>query len=197
MEGILLFLLFPSLCFSQMKEVSKSDIIFRGPIYSNQDTVLVSNENREWKDSLNFIIIRGKYKSGSRHVEILEDKQTKIYYWKQFYPNGKLKEEGAMTKDKIFCIGRWKFYSDNGTCHKSFNYDTLFNIPYHKAIETARIYDFKMPDIDIDFVTIENNFYWQVRKWIMKNGDGISSTMLINTKDGTIRKSTKEVEKHH
>jgi hypothetical protein len=197
MKGILLFLFFPSLCFSQTKEVSKSDIIFKGPIYSNQDTVLVSNENREWKDSLNFIIVRGKYKSGSRHVEILEDTQTKIYYWKQFYPNGKLKEEGAMTKDEILCIGCWKFYADNGNYQKSANYDTLFNIPYHKAIEIASVYDFKMPDSDIDFVTIENSSYWQVRKWIMKNGDGHSSTILINTTDGTIHKPKEEVEKHY
>lgn len=102
-----------------------------------------------------------------------------------------------MTKDEILCIGHWKFYSDNGNYHKSVNYDTLLNIPYYKAIEIARVHDFKMPDSDIHFVTIENSSYWQVRKWIMKNGDGHSSTILINTTDGTIRKLTEEVEKHY
>ena len=147
MKGILLFLLFPSLCFSQTKEVTKGDIVFKGPIYSTGDTSIVADENRAWKDSLNFTVVWDKYKSGSRHVEILKDNQAKIYYWKQFHPNGKLKEEGAMTKDEIICIGSWKFYSEKGNLYKSVNYDTLLTIPYHKAIEIAMKYDFKLPDI--------------------------------------------------
>jgi len=192
---MLLFL--PFFSFSQIKKTLKKDIVFKGPIYSNQDTVLVSNENREWKDSLNFIIVRGKYKSGSRHVEILEDKQTKIYYWKQFYPNGKLKEEGAMTKDEIICIGSWKFYFDNGNLDKITDYDTLMPIPYRKALEIAKKYNFKMPDMDVDFITIGSESYWQFRIWIMKNGDGISSTILLSTTDGSMIKAKDEVERHN
>ncbi len=198
MKKILIFLFFPSFCFSQTSRTTiKNDIVFKGPILSNQDTELVSNENRNWKDSLNFIIVRGKYKSGSRHVEVLEDKQTKLYSWKQYYPNGKLKEEGVMTKNERICIGSWKFYSDNGNLYRIVNYDTLTAIPYVTAIEIAKKYDFKMPDLDIDFVTTENKSYWQFRKWIMKNGDGISSTILISTTDGNMIRPTEEVEKHY
>lgn len=197
MKKILIFLFLPSFCFSQtLKTISKDNIVFKGPISSIQDT-LVSTENRDWKDSLNFIIVRGKYKSGSRHVEILEDKQTKLYYWKQYYPNGKLKEEGVMTKDERICIGSWKFYSDDGSVSKAINYDTLITIAYPKAMEIAKNYDFKMPHIDVDFVTIAGKSYWQIRKWIMKNGDGVSSTILIDTNDGTITKPTEEVERHN
>ena len=198
MKKILLLLFFPSFCFSQTSKTTlKKDIVFKGPISTNQDTALVSNENREWEDSLNFIIVRSKYKSGPRHVEILEDKQTKLYYWKQYYPNGKLKEEGIMTKDERICIGRWKFYTDNGNFDRTINYDTLIAIQYIKAIEIAKKYDFKMPALDIDLVTIGNKSYWQIRKWIMKNGDGISSTILISTTDGNMMKPTEEVERHN
>ena len=140
---MLLFL--PYFSFSQTKRSLKNDIVFKGPIYSNQDTLLVSNENRERKDSLNYIIVRDKYKSGSRHVEILEDKETKIYHWKQFYPNGKLKEEGAMTKDEIICIGNWNFYFDNGNFSKTVNYDKMLPISYSKALEIAKSKGFEMP----------------------------------------------------
>jgi hypothetical protein len=198
MKIIFLLLFVPSCGFSQINKLTiKSDIVFKGPISTNQDTALVSYESRESKDSLNFIIIIGKYKSGSRHVEILEDKQTQLIYWKQFYPNGQLKEEGGLTMGERICVGSWKFYLDNGNFDKIINYDTLISIPYMRAIEIAKIWNFKMPNLDIDFVTIDNKSYWQIRKWNMRNGDGKSKTILVSTTDGSIIKPTEEVERHY
>ena len=149
------------------------------------------------RDSLHFTIVTEKYKSGYRHFEVLEDWLTKLFCWRQFYPNGSMKEEGAMTKDELIRIGKWKFYFDNGDLKEIINFDSLFNVQYVSAIEIAKKQNFIMPDIDIDLVVVENKIYWQIRKWIMKNGDGMSSTILVDIDDGSIIKPTKEVEKHY
>ncbi|WP_431244963.1 hypothetical protein ACQ9BO_12625 [Flavobacterium sp. P21] len=146
---------------------------------------------------MNFTIVTEKYKSGYKHFEVLEDRLTKLFYWRQFYPNGNIKEEGTFTKEELICIGNWKFYLENGNLKKTTNFDSLFNVPYTTAIEIAKKQNYVMPDIEIDLVVIENKSYWQIRKWIMKNGDGMSSTILVDTNDGNIVKSTEEVERHY
>ena len=201
MIRVLIFLILPSLCFSQIsKRNIESAIRFKGPlyiqVYSDIDT-LVSEEKREIKDSLNFTIITEKYKTGFRYFKVLEDRLTKIFYWSQFYPNGKIKEEGAMTKDKLIRIGKWKFYFENGSLEKTTNFDSLFNVPYMSAIEIAKKQDYVMPEIEIDLVVIENKTFWQIRKWIMKHGDGMSSTILVDTNDGNVIKPREEVERHY
>jgi hypothetical protein len=193
-----LFIFFPLVSFAQKNNVTERDkFIFKGSIYSNPNPKLVSNENREWKDSLEFIIVRGKYISGALQVELIEDKQAKIYYWKQFYPNGQLKEVGSMTRDEVICFGKWIYYLENGKLDTTIDYDKMLPITYSKALNIANSKGFKMPDLDIDIVTNENKQYWQIRKWIMKNGDGISSTILINTSDGSIKIAIEETEKHN
>ncbi len=201
MKNIIVFLMLPSLCFSQiLKKNTKSDVLFKGPfyiqVYSENDT-LVSKEEREIKDSLNFTIITENYKTGFTHFKVLEDRLTKLFYWRQFYPNGKIKEEGTMTKDKLICIGNWKFYHADGNLKKTINFDSLFNVPYMSAIEVAKKLHYLMPKIDIDLVEIENKTFWQIRKWIMKNGDGMSSTILVDSNDGKLTKPKEEVEKHY
>ena len=191
-------LFFPLLSLAQANKIAqRKELIFKGPIYSNPNPSLISNENRKCKDSLNFIVVRGKYLSGAPFVEILEDRQTKIYYWKQFYPNGQLKEMGAMTKDKTICLGKWTYYLENGQIDTTIDYDSMLPINYSQALNIAAAHGFKMPELDIDIVAIDNIQYWQIRKWIMKNGDGISSTILINTTDGSIKVPEKEIEKHY
>ena len=192
------FIFLPFVSFAQTNTITQRDkFIFKGSIYNNSKFKLVSNENREWKDSLRFIIVRGKYISGALHVEIIEDKPAKIYYWKQFYPNGQLKEIGSMTKDEAICFGKWTFYLENGKIDTTIDYDRMLLITYWKALNIANSRGFKMPDLDIDIVTNENKQYWQIRKWIMKSGDGISSTILINTSDGSLKIPSEEVVKHN
>ena len=200
MKMILIFLFLPSLCLSQTSNKNiKSELVFKGPlyiqVYSKIDT-LVSKKKREIKDSLNFTVVREKYKSGFRHFEVLEDRLRKLFYWKQFYPNGRIKEEGIMTKNELLRIGNWKFYFENGSLKETINFDSAFNIQYFTAIEIARKQNYLMPEIEIDLIVIENRTYWQIRKWIMKNGDGMSSTILIDTYDGNIIKSKEEIERH-
>jgi len=197
MIKIVLFSFFPLFCLAQTDTITPRDkFIFKGPISYNPNPKLISNENKEWKDSLNFIVVRGKYISGALFDEILEDEQTKIYYWKQFYENGQLKEVGAMAKDERICFGKWTYYFENGKIDTTIDYDKMILITYPKALEIANSKGFKMPDLDIDIVTDDNKQYWQIRKWIMENGDGISSTILINTTDGSIKKPIEEVERH-
>ena len=192
------FIFFPFVSLAQKDTITQRDkFIFKGSIYSNPNPKLVRNENREWKDSLGFIIVRGKYISGALQVEIIEEKQTKIYYWKQFYPNGQLKEVGSMTKDEAICFGNWTYFLEDGKIDTTIDYDKMFPITYSKALNIASSRGFKMPDLDIDIVINGNKQYWQIRKWIMKNGDGISSTILINTFDGSLKIPVKEIEKHN
>ena len=197
MTKIIFLLLFPLLSFAQTNKVQRGDFIFKGPIYSNPDPKTISSEIRQWKDSLNFIVVRGKYISGALFVEIFEDKQTKIYDWKQFFPNGQLKEIGTMTKDEIIRIGKWIYYFEDGKIDTIIDYDKMLLVPYLKALDIAGSYNFKMPELDVDLVTVDNKQYWQFRKWLMKNGDGISSTILISSINGSMRKPTEEVEKHN
>ena len=197
MYKIVILLCLPLLSFAQTKNVERNDLIFKGPIYTNPDPEIISNAPSQWKDSLNFIVVRRKYVSGTLFSETLEDKLTKIYYWKQFFPNGQLKEAGAMTKDEIICIGKWTYYTQNGKVDTTIDYDKILSIPYIKALNIAKSYDFKMPDLDVDIVTIDNKQYWQFRKWIMKNGDGISSTILVSIMDGQMVRATEEVERHN
>jgi hypothetical protein len=177
--------------------VSRWDLIFKGPISSNQNPALVSNENRVTKDSLDFIVIKGKYISGSRHVEILWDKNAKLYYWKQYHPNGKLKEKGILTKENRFCVGKWEYYNENGTIDSIVDFDKKSKISYFKAIKIASEYGYTLPEAEVDIEKIEGRNYWQIRKWNMRNGDGNSITLLIDMESGGIRKDEHEETRHY
>lgn len=179
------------------KIISRQDLIFKGPISSNQNPELVSNENRESKDSANFIIVTGKYISGSKHVTIRQDNETKLYHWRQYYPNGNLKEGGILTKDNWICIGKWKYYSESGKLDSIADYGKKFKITYADAMAIALKYGFQMPDFEVDLVKYENTLYWQIRKWHMKTGDGFSETILISTTKPKVIKPEEEEEKHY
>jgi hypothetical protein len=179
------------------KTTSSWDLIYKGPISSNQNPKLVGNENREWKDSLNFIVVRGKYISGSKYVEILENKLTKLYNWKQFHPNGKLKEKGLITKDNRFCVGKWEYYNENGKIDSVIDFDKKFKVSYFKAIKIAHENGYQLPELEVDIEKIENKTYWQIRKWDMKYGSGNSITLLIDMENGKTKKSGYEETKHY
>ena len=179
------------------KPISRWELIYKGPISSNQNPKLVSNENRESKDSLNFIIVRGKYITGSKHVEILEDKLTKLYNWKQFHPNGKLKEKGLITKDNRFCVGKWEYYNESGKIDSIVNFDKKIKVSYFKAIKIANKNGFEIPESEIDIEKIENKTYWQIKKWNMKNGSGKSKTLLIDTETGNIKNAEYEETRYY
>ncbi len=102
-----------------------------------------------------------------------------------------------MTKDELIRFGDWKFYSENGNLNKIINFDSLLTVPYLSAIEIAKKQNYLMPEIEIDLEIFENKLYWQIRKWIMKYGDGMSSTILVDTNDGHIIKPKEEVERHN
>ncbi|WP_130735468.1 hypothetical protein [Flavobacterium sp. J27] len=198
MKNIIVFLFIISIWSCKTsKPISRWDLIFKGPISSNQNPKLVSNENRTSKDSLNFVVIHGKYISGSKHVAILQDKNTKLYHWKEFHPNGKLKEKGLITKDNIFCVGTWEYYNENGKIDSIVDFDKKIKVSYFKAIKIAHQNGYKLPELEVDIEKIENKTYWQIRKWNMKNGSGNSTTLLIDTESGKIRKPKYEETLHY
>lgn len=179
------------------KTTSRNDLIYKGPISSNQNLKIVSNENREWKDSLNFIVVRGKYISGSKHLEIIENKLNKLYNWKQFYPNGKVKEIGLITKDNRFCVGKWEYYNENGKIDSIVDFDKKIRVSYFKAIKIASQNGYELPELEVDIEKIETKTFWQIRKWNMKNGSGKSMTLLIDTESGKIRKAEYEETRYY
>ncbi|KUJ61952.1 hypothetical protein AR687_10365 [Flavobacteriaceae bacterium CRH] len=198
MKNIILFFFIISIWSCKpSKTISRSDLIYKGPISNNQNSKLVSNDNRDWKDSLNFIVVRGKYISGSKHVEILQDKNTKLYHWKQFYPNGKLKEKGLITKDNRFCVGKWEYYDEGGQIDSIIDFDKKFKVSYFQAIRIAYENGFGIPESEIDIEKIDHKTYWQIRKWNMKYGSGNSTTLLIDSKSGKIRKAENEETKYY
>jgi len=198
MKNIIFFVLIISIWSCKTSEqVSRWDLIYKGPISSNQNPKLVSNENRESKDSLNFIVIRGKYISGSKHVEILQDQNAKLFYWTQFYPNGKLKDKGLLTKDNRFCVGKWEYYDEDGKIDSIVDFDKKFKVSYFKAIEIAHKNGFELSESEVDIEKIENKTYWQIRKWNMKSGSGNSTTLLIDSQSGKTRRAKIEESKYY
>ena len=186
-KEFLIFIFFILSCKSTA-QTTRYELIFKGPISSNQNPKLVSNENRNSKDSLNYIIIRGKYISGSKHVEILQDKNTKLYYWKQFHPNGNLKEEGIMTKDNRICIGKWKIYLENGKLDSITDYDKKLKISYYKALEIAKLNGYEMPELEVDLEKNEEKLQWQFTKWNDKDGSGTANIIFVDTENGKVSK---------
>ena len=177
---------------SSGKQITRNDLIFKGPISSNQNPKLVSNDMRKSSDSLNFKIVRGKYISGSRHVEIIQDENTKLYYWKQFYPNGKLKEEGKMTKNNRIYVEKWKYYSENGQLDSIIDYDKKLKIPYFKALQIAKGNGYEMP-MEVDLVKNEGKLSWEFTKWKSENRSGKGDLFFVDTEKGKFTKSNEEL----
>lgn len=193
-KKLIIFIIFILSC-KTTAQTMRDELIFKGPISSNQNPKLVSNENRDSKDSLNYIIIRGKYISGSKHVEILLEKNTKLYYWKQFHPNGNLKEEGIMTQYKRICIGKWKFYSENGKLDSITDYDKKLKISYYKALEIAKLNGYEMPELEVDLEKSEGKLQWQFIKWNDKNGSGIANILFVDIQNGKVSKPDYELNR--
>lgn len=194
---ILLFIVFFILSCTTTKQTTRNELIFKGPISSNQNSKLVSNENRSFKDSLNYIIVKGKYISGSKHVEILQDKNTKLYYWKQYYPNGLLKEEGIMTEYNKICVGKWKFYSENGKLDSIKDYDKKLKISYYKALEIAKLSGYEMPELEVDLEKSKGKLQWQFIKWSEKDGSGNANIIFVDTQSGKISKPDYELQRQY
>lgn len=65
---------------------------------------------RQYFDSARFHIIRGKYVSGARFIEVCQNRITRIDNWKEYYENGNLKKIGEMitsTKSGNSCQNWW------------------------------------------------------------------------------------------
>lgn len=186
-KELLLFIFFILSC-RAAAQTTRNELIFKGPISSNQNPELVSSENRNSKDSLNYIIITGKYISGSKHVEILQDKNTRLYHWKQFHPNGNLKEEGTMTQHNRICIGKWNTYLENGKLESTTDYDKKLKIPYCKALEIAKSNGYEMPGLEVDLGKNDQKLQWQFTKWNDKGGSGTADIIFVDTDSGKVSK---------
>ena len=123
-----------------------------------QDTSQTNGE-RQYFDSAYFSIIRGNYVTGERFFECYQNKLTKLDSTREYYQNGKLKEEGIMTSSNHIYVGVWRYYSQSGGLNSVVNYDNKQPISYFKALKIAETKGFRMPDIEVDETTYKNKKY--------------------------------------
>jgi antitoxin component YwqK of YwqJK toxin-antitoxin module len=146
--------------------------------------------DREYLDSANYHIIRGKYISGNKFIEVYENKLTKLDRRKEYYENGQLKEEGIMTNANHIYVGVWKYYSTAGKLDSIIDYDKKYPISYFDALKIAEKKGFKMPDVEVTLQVDSLNTLWQIASWAEnKNHSGqTAESILINTKTGKVTK---------
>jgi antitoxin component YwqK of YwqJK toxin-antitoxin module len=145
---------------------------------------------REYIDSANFHIIRGNYKSGSKYIEVYENKSTKLDNWKEYYENGQLKEVGLMTYSNHILVGIWKYYSKNGKIDSIVDYDKKYPVSYFEALKIAEKKGFKMPEIEVTLQVDNTTTFWQIARWTdNENHSGQNAEVIfIDTKTGKVKK---------
>ncbi len=159
------------------------------PNYEIKDTLRKSGD-REYIDSANFSIIRGKYVSGAKFIEIYQNKLTKLDNCKEYYENGQLKEEGIMTNAHHNYVGVWKYYSTTGKLDSVIDYDKKYSISYFDALKIAEKKGFEMPDMEVTLQVDSLNTFWQIARWTEnENHSGqAAEAILIDTKTGKVTK---------
>lgn len=157
--------------------------------YETKDTLRTSGD-REYLDSANFSIIRGKYVSGVKFIEVYQNKLTKLDDWKEYYENGQLKEEGIMTNAHHNYIGVWKYYSSTGKLDSIVNYDKKYPISYFTALRIAEKKGFKMPDMEVTLKVDSLRTFWQIARWTEnENHSGqTAEAILIDVETGKVIK---------
>jgi antitoxin component YwqK of YwqJK toxin-antitoxin module len=157
--------------------------------YETKDTLRTSGD-REYIDSANFHIIRGKYVSGNKFIDVYENKLTKLDNWKEYYENGQLKQEGLMTNGNHIYVGIWKYYSNSGKVDSIIDYDKKYPISYYSALVIAEKKGFKMPDMEVALQVDSLNTSWQIARWTENENHGgqTAEAILIDTKTGKVTK---------
>lgn len=157
--------------------------------YETRDTLRTSGY-REYLDSGNFHIIRGKYVSGNKFIDVYENKLTKLDNWKEYYENGQLKEEGIMTNAHHYYVGIWKYYSTKGKLDSTIDYNKKYPISYFDALKIAEKKGFKMPDMEVTLQVDSLNTFWQIARWAEneKHSEQTAEAILIDTKTGKVIK---------
>jgi hypothetical protein len=151
------------------------------------DTQRTSGD-REFIDSAHFSIIRGKYISGAKFIDVYQNKLTKLDSWKEYYENGQLKKEGLMTTSNHNYVGIWKYYSDSGRLDSLVDHDKKYRISYYRALEIAKKNGFEMPDMEVSLHHENDTVYWQIARW-RENEEHTGRSaefMLIETGSGKV-----------
>jgi antitoxin component YwqK of YwqJK toxin-antitoxin module len=135
-------------------------------VFAHSQSEVETGGEREYYDSAHFHVIKGKYITGELFLECYENKNSKLDSWKEYYKNGKVKNEGSMTTGNHIYVGIWKYYSPNGKVDSIVNYDKKQPISYFKALKIAASKKFIIPNIEVTETTYENRNYWQITRWI-------------------------------
>jgi hypothetical protein len=196
MKTILIILIFTLTACSSPTDKQTSDnskdSLFQVSDTINHETkdILRTNGDREYIDSANFQIIRGKYVSGNKFIDVYENKLTKLDNWKEYYENGQLKAEGIMTNGNHIYVGIWKYYSNLGKVDSMIDHDKKYPISYYSALRIAEKKGFKMPDMEVTLKVDSLNTYWQIARWTENENHGgrTAEAILIDTRTGKVTK---------
>lgn len=154
-----------------------------------KDTLRTSGE-REYVDSANFSIVRGKYISGAKFIEVYQNKLTKLDNWKEYYENGQLKEEGVMTNASHHYVGIWKYYSLTGKVDSIVDFDKKYLTSYFEATKIAETKRYKMPNMEVTLIIDKGNTFWQIARWTenVNQSRQMAEVILIDTNTGKVSK---------
>lgn len=171
---------------------NRTDTIVKVADTHNNDLkdTLITSGDREYIDSANFYIIRGKYISGEKFIEVYENKLTKLDSRKEYYKNGQLKEEGIMINAHHNYVGVWKYYSIAGKLDSLIDYDKKYPISYFDALKIAAKKGFKMPHIEVTVQVDSSKTFWQITRWKENESHSgqTAEAILIDTKTGKVTK---------
>ncbi len=133
-------------------------------------------------DSLNYNIIRRwTEKGGKAIIESIENEFANIEYWRGFYENGNIKEEGFMTSSYSTRIGVWKFYSEDNKSVKKYDYESDRKISFCKLYRICS--DKKLLDASCSF-RLEPGM-WIINKSIGSNKECLIKSIILNTETET------------
>ena len=169
----------------QTSEITTADTSSKNAPQTNADALRTSGE-RKYYDSAHFTIVRGKYISGAKFIDVYENKQTGLDSWTEYYENGQLKEEGLMTNSNHIYVGNWNYYSSTGKLDSAVNYDEKYNISYFDAVEILTKAGYKDQLADISLTTEDNITYWEITL-STKKVDKFQDAISINASTGKLK----------
>ena len=129
------------------------------------------------------IIVR-YHKNGAKYIEHIDDRLKRVKEIKEYYENGRLKEEGTITLPYQHFVGKRVYYSAEGKVDSVIDYDKKHLVSYTKALDIAQKAGFNRTDIDVDLKTIHHRTYWVMIKW--KRMGQVEKVIVIDTYTGQI-----------
>lgn len=140
----------------------------------------------EYYDSLHYHVIRRWYENGRPMLVSLDDNREKITIWREYYVNGRIKEEGSMVSSVNIPIGIWNHYEPNGTITRRVDHDRDHPISYRKALEIAKQNGLAPEGADVALLSEKGRTYWQIVHWVQGQGSSDATGINVDVETGEV-----------